>query len=141
MTLEGDVGGTPELQIVSDTGTEEYLSQIEKVLFQRFKDGRRNFRMCGRAFWLSRIPGLCRSNASPSVIEELCQAWRKPIVVAHVLMFQACLFLPGCNRPRAICLTCSLRLCMHRMLVLLVVREGEVFQVVRRGRRPIPLSY
>ena len=137
----GDVGGTGDLQSVSDTGTEEYVFQIEKAIFQRFKEGRRNFHACGRDFWLSRIPDLCKGNASPSVVEQLCQAWRKPIVVAHVLMRQACLFIPG-STPKAICLTCSLRLSMHRMLLLLVVRGDEVFQVMLRGgrRRPVILS-
>ena len=137
---EADVGGTGDLETVSDTGTQEYVFQIEKTLFQRFREHRRNFHACGRDFWLSRIPDLCKGNASPSVVEQLCQAWRKPIVVAHVLMCQACLFIPGDTRPKAICLTCSLRLCMHGMLVLLVVREEELFQVVRRGCRPVPLS-
>ena len=114
----GDVGGTGDLQTVSDTGTEEYVFQIEKTLFQRFKEGRRNFHACGRDFWLSRIPDLCQGNASPSVVEQLCRARRRPIVVAPVLMRQACLFLPGNLTPKAICLICSLRLCMHRMLVL-----------------------
>ena len=135
----GDVGGTGDLQSISDTGTEEYVFQIEKAIFQRFKEGRRNFHACGRDFWLSRIPELCHGIASPSVVEQLCRARRKPIVVAHVLMRQACLFLPGNLRPKAICLICSLRLCMLRMLVLLVVREDEVFQVIRRGRQPVRL--
>ena len=140
MKAPGDLGGTQDL-VISETGTEEYMSQIEKGLFQRFKEGRRNFQACGRYFWLSRIPALCRGHARPSVVVQLCTRWRKPIVVAHVLMHQACLFLPG-STPKAICLTCSLRLSMHRMLLLLVVRGDEVFQVMLRGnrRRPVILS-
>ena len=140
MTAPGDLGGTQDL-VISETGTEDYMLQIEQNLFQRFKEGRRNFHVCGKHFWLSRIPALCRGHATPSVVGQLCQAGGNSIVVAHVLMRQACLFLPG-STPKAICLTCALRLSTHRMVLLLVVRGDEVFQAVHRGRgcRPIPLS-
>ena len=127
----GDIGSTEDLTI-SDTDTEEHLAQTEKEVYHRIRGGRRKFKALNKKCWLSRLPSLCHGKAGPSLVVKLCSHWRKAIVVVHALLRQACLFTPG-STPRALCLICALRLSMHRMLVLFVVRGEDVFQVLGGG--------
>ena len=127
----GDIGGSEDLTI-SDTGGEGHLTQTEKAVYHRIREGKRNFKALNKRFWLSRVPSLCHGKASPSLVVQLCSHWRKAVAVVHALLRQACLFTPG-STPRELCLICALRLSMHRMLVLLVVRGEDVFQMLGGG--------
>ena len=137
-SISSDTGSTEDSEFVisGDTGgtaNEDFLAKLEGALFKSVRD-RRRLQVFSKRFWLARIDSLSGYKSGPETIRQISWFWDQPIVVVHAMHRQCCLFVRGIS-PRAICITCALQLAAHRRILLLVVREQEVFHVVRGRRR------
>ena len=117
-----DTGGT------CDIGSLEYLNTMENAFYTQAK------RCCRlqvgiTMFNMARVS----LHASPAVIANLSAYWYQPIAVAHVSCHQSCVFVAG-RAQCPICLSCALLMASQRRILLLLVRDLEVF-IVHHGRR------
>ena len=118
-----DTGGT------CDVGSLEYLNTMENAFYSQAK------RCCRlqvgiTMFNMARVKGL---HSSPAVIANLSAYWYQPIVVAHVSCHQSCVFVGG-RAQCPICLSCALLMASQRRILLLLVRDLQVF-IVHHGKR------
>ena len=117
-----DTGGT------CDVGSLEYLNTMENAFYSQAK------RCCRLQVGITMF-NMARVNlhASPAVIANLSAYWYQPIVVAHVSCHQSCVFAAG-RAQCPICLSCALLMASQRRILLLLVRDLEVF-IVHHGKR------
>ena len=118
-----DTGGT------CDVGSLEFLDTVEKAFYLQAKSCRR-LHVGLTIFNMAKVNGL---HASPAVIANLSAFWYQPIVVAHVSCHQSCVFVGG-RAQCPICLSCALLMASQRRILLLLVRDLEVF-IVHHGKR------
>ena len=110
-------------------GSLEFFDTIEKAFYLQARSCRR-LHVGLTIFNMAKVNGL---HASPAVIANLSAFWYQPIVVAHVTFHQSCVFVGG-RAQCLICLSCALLMASQRRILLLLVRDLEVF-IVHHGRR------
>ena len=110
-------------------GSLEFFDTIEKAFYLQARSCRR-LHVGLTIFNMAKVNGL---HASPAVIANLSAFWYQPVVVAHVTFHQSCVFVGG-RAQCLICLSCALLMASQRRILLLLVRDLEVF-IVHHGRR------
>ena len=110
-------------------GSLEFFDKMEKAFYLQARSCRR-LHVGLTIFNMAKVNGL---HASPAVIANLSAFWYQPVVVAHVTFHQSCVFVGG-RAQCLICLSCALLMASQRRILLLLVRDLEVF-IVHHGRR------